>query len=186
MNQPQRLLVSGQTSRLLFLIGYRGAGKSSVARALAARLGWDALDTDELIEARARQTIEQVFAGQGEPAFRTLEAAILDEVCRRENHVIATGGGVILRPENRQRMRSAGRVVWLTATPETLWQRIEADPVSAARRPALAQGGVDEVRAILAEREPLYRACADLIVTTDHRSPPEVAQSILAHWPAET
>jgi shikimate kinase len=159
----------------LFLIGYRGTGKTTVARLAAARLGWDWCDADEMLEEQAGQTIREIFAAEGEAGFRTREAALLEALCGLERHVIATGGGVVLRPDNRARLREAGRVVWLTADAQTLWQRLQADDTTAERRPALTVGGLEEIEELLKRREPWYRACADDVVDTVGRSPEEVA-----------
>jgi shikimate kinase len=162
----------------IFLIGYRGSGKTIVARLLAERLGWDWLDADTLLEALHQRTIRQIFADEGEVGFRDKESAILTELAGRERIVIATGGGIVLRPQNREKLQS-GRVVWLTADAETLWQRINADASTAERRPNLSVGGMAEVEQLLQVREPLYRECAHLAVSTMNRTPAQVADAIL-------
>jgi shikimate kinase len=166
---------------LVFLIGYRGTGKSSVAAALAGRLGWQWVDADAFLEERHGHSIARIFADEGEAAFRDKEAALLVELCSRHEHVIATGGGVILRPENRERMRAAGVLVWLTADPDTIWRRLLIDATTPERRPALTVGGLAEVEELLRTREPLYRTCADVNVDTVGRSPAEIAAAIEAH-----
>lgn len=172
------------TPARLFLVGYRGTGKSTVGRCVATRLGWDFVDADDRLEAVAGQTIAEVFAAEGEAGFRDREAAVLVELSRLENAVIATGGGVALRPANRDRLAD-GFVAWLTASPSVIWDRIAYDPESRARRPNLtAAGGLQEVQTVLATREPLYRAVADVIVPTEDRSPDEVAADILTAWAA--
>src|SRR5436305_15234067 len=93
---------------VIFLIGPRGSGKTTVARLLAERLGWDWVDVDAALEAAAGRSVRDIFAAEGEAGFRAREAAGLAELCRRRRHVIATGGGVVLDPENRQRLREAG------------------------------------------------------------------------------
>jgi shikimate kinase len=163
------------------LIGYRGTGKSTVARLLAQRLGRDFFDADDELEARAGKTIREVFAEEGEPGFRDREADVLAELCRRGRCVIATGGGVVLRPDNRRRLKERTFPVWLTADPETIWQRLQQDDSTSARRPALTVGGLEEVRQLLAAREPLYRDCARWAVDTAARTPEEVANLIDAH-----
>jgi shikimate kinase len=154
----------------IFLIGYRGTGKSTVARLLAEKLGLEAIDADHELERRAGKTIRAMFADDGEKAFRDLESKLLAEFGRRDDVVIATGGGVILRPENRAILKT-GQVVWLTAPAEVLWQRMCSDESTRERRPDLAQGGLAEVEQMLRVREPLYRECADK--TYDATLPPE-------------
>src|SRR5262245_5811404 len=128
--------------QLVFLIGYRGSGKTTVARLLAQRLSWQWLDADAVLEARHERSIRQIFAEEGEAGFRDKEVAWLEEFCRYSKHVVATGGGVILRERNRQLLREAGYVVWLTADSATLWQRIGADTSTQDRRPNLTVGGM--------------------------------------------
>jgi shikimate kinase len=169
----------------IFLIGYRGTGKSTVGRHLAASLGWAFHDADEHIERAAAMTIADIFAAEGEAGFRDREAASLAELCRAEQCVIATGGGVILRPANRELLQASGYVAWLTASPETIWARMQTDPTTAARRPNLtASGGREEVAHLLAVREPHYRAAASAAFPTEGRSPEQVAAAILAAWPS--
>jgi shikimate kinase len=166
---------------LIFLIGARGAGKTTVARLLAERLGWRWLDADEEIERRSDKTIREIFAAAGEAGFRRLESGLLAELCQSPFQVIATGGGVVLKETNRALLRSAGRVVWLTADARTLWGRLQADPATPGRRPPLAGGGLPEVEQVLQARESLYRECADWVVSTVNRSPAETAAEIIAH-----
>lgn len=167
----------------IFLVGYRCTGKTTVGRLLAERLGWSFADVDDRIEAVAGRTIAEIFATGGEGEFRDREAASLVELCERSRCVIATGGGAVLREANRRVLKANGFVAWLTATPETLWQRLEADPTTAARRPNLtATGGQDEVRALVAARENLYREVADFAVASDTLSPEAVADAIFTAW----
>ena len=168
---------------LLFLIGYRGSGKTTVGRLVADRLGWSFLDADSVLEERYGRTIREIFATEGESGFRDKEAAILADLCTRRNTVIATGGGIVLREENRRLLKQHGFVAWLTADPPTLLARVQADPTTAERRPALAGGGLAEIEQLLAIREPLYRACADEIVSVVALSPEQAADALLAACP---
>jgi shikimate kinase len=165
----------------IYLIGYRGSGKTSVAAALARRLRWPWLDADEEIERRAGKSIAQIFADQQATGFRDLESAVVAELAARDRHIIALGGGAILREENRRTITN-GKVIWLKASPEQLLARIQADPTTAERRPNLTpQGGLEEIRKLLAERMPLYAACANLAVDVEQKTPDEIAKEI-ADW----
>ncbi|HTU25366.1 MAG TPA: shikimate kinase [Pirellulales bacterium] len=167
----------------LFLIGYRGSGKSAVGRIAAERLGATFFDTDVEIERRAGKTVSEIFASDGETAFRTLEATVIDDLSRGQNCVLALGGGAVLRPGNRAKLKVRGRTAWLTAGPETLWQRIERHEAEGHRRPNLtAVGGLAEVVELLARRLPVYRESADWVVDTEGRTPAEVAGAILDHF----
>ncbi len=169
------------TGAPIFLIGYRGTGKTTVARELAARLGRDWVDADDVIEARAGKTIARIFAEDGEAAFREMEADAVAELSGRRERVIALGGGAVLREANRQAICGAGgSVVWLTASTDTILERLAADSATASRRPNLTtSGGREEVEALLAKRTPLYRQCATLVVDTERKTAVEAAEEIL-------
>lgn len=164
----------------VLLIGYRGTGKSTVARRLALAMAWEWVDADVEIEMAAGKSIASIFADDGEPAFRDLECRVLGRLAQRDRTVIAAGGGAVLRSENRAVLRSSGKVVWLTATPETILARVAADATTAARRPNLTTaGGEAEVRRLLAERTEFYHQTADIAVATDDRTPDEIAAEII-------
>src|SRR5262245_7343073 len=115
----------------IFLIGYRGTGKSIVAEKLAELLGYDWTDADQVIEERAGKAIAAIFADDGEPEVRDMEAAVVIELARRRRTVIALGGGAVLRDANRAVIRAAGPAVWLTASIDTILERIGADKTTA-------------------------------------------------------
>jgi shikimate kinase len=164
--------------QLIYLIGYRGTGKSTVARLLTEKLGWHFLDMDSEIEARNGKSIRQIFADEGEPAFRRIESELLHEVSSLTQHVIATGGGVILDPNNRACLKNSGQVIWLTGKPATLWNRILEDATSKDRRPDLTVGGLGEIEQLLKVREPLYCECANLEIAVDDRTPDQIADIV--------
>ena len=179
---------------IITLIGYRGTGKTSVAWPLAARLGWRAVDADVELEVRSGKSIREIFAAGGEQEFRRLERQVLVDVLQQDQVVLAAGGGAILNPKTRDDFKAAGPVVWLNASAATIQQRLHGDSSTAERRPDLtAQGGRTEVESLLAQRQPLYEACASLQVPTDVRaagatglpSPDEIADGI-HRWLRET
>ena len=171
----------------IILIGYRATGKTTLARLLADRLGWSWVDADVEIEERAGKSITRIFAEEGEPAFRSLEAQVIADLCRREKLVLAAGGGAPLRPESRRLMRESGSVVWLTARPETIFARMAADATTAGRRPNLtSRSGQDEIVHLLQKREPVYREAAHHEVDTEGKSPQELTSEILALLQSQT
>lgn len=162
------------------LIGYRGTGKSTVARLVAERLDWQWVDADSRVEELAGRTIREVFQAEGEAGFRDRETAVIRELAACDRLVIAAGGGAVLRPENRQVIKASGMTVWLVASAETIERRLTSDPSTASRRPALTTTDPrEEIRQLLSQREPLYRLCADLIVDTDQCSAERVAEQIV-------
>lgn len=169
----------------LLLIGPMGAGKSSVARHLAARMRWRVADTDLWVRHDQGRSIAEIFAERGEAFFRDREAAALAALEGRRRFVVATGGGIVLRPENRDRLRSLGCVVWLTASEEVLFERVSRND----RRPLLRTANPREtLAAVLQAREPLYRACGHFQIDTSGGTHAEIAEKVLAglqtHFPA--
>lgn len=168
-------------STSIVLIGYRGTGKTTVAQLLAKRLGFDWIDADVEVELRAGKSIAAIFEESGEAAFRDLEAEIVAELCQRERTVVALGGGAVLREANRESLAKCRQAVWLKATAEVIAGRLEGDPTTAQRRPNLTnRGGLHEIEQMLAQREPIYRACATLEVDTEDKDPAEIADEIVA------
>ena len=165
------------------LIGYRGTGKSTVAARLAEQLGCAWCDADVVLEERLGCTIAALVRERGEAGFRDAEADLLAELLAGFSGVLATGGGVVLRPGNRELLARRGRpVVWLRAAPDVIRRRLAADPSTPDRRPSLT--GTDplaEVDRALEEREPLYRALADLEVDTSVADADALATR-LAEW----
>lgn len=160
----------------VILIGYRGSGKTTVGRKLADRLWQKFVDSDEMIVRRAGKSIKEIFAGDGEAAFRDIESTVVKELMLLDEHVISLGGGAVLREENRKAMSESGhKVIYLRCDPRVLAERIAGDPDSADNRPALSAAGsnVDEVAQILAVREPIYRELMDAELDVTTLSPDE-------------
>jgi shikimate kinase len=168
--------------RPIALIGLMGAGKSAVARVLGERLGVSVADLDGMIEAVEGCSVAELFERAGEAWFRRRESELLAEALRSGVRVVACGGGVVLDPGRRRLLRERCRVVWLEATPEVAAARLEtAGGVAASARPLLAGRPARERLAELLEaRAPLYAEAAHARVSTDGRSPEQVADAVLA------
>ncbi len=161
--------------RFLFLTGNMGAGKSTIGRALAQQLGCPFYDLDALIEAEAGVPIAQIFAQHSEPHFRQMERRQLRRLAKQPAGIVATGGGIVLEPQNRAWMRQHGWVVYLHARPETLVERIGDDKT----RPLLqtADTPLHALQRIAHQREPLYRE-ADWVIETDALTPEQVVEQL--------
>jgi shikimate kinase/3-dehydroquinate synthase len=167
----------------IILTGFSGTGKTAAAPLAAQRLGWGVVDTDSLVEKAAGKAILDIFRDEGEARFRDLEAKALAEACSQQNVVVSTGGGVVLRAENRRRMADGGIVVCLESRPETILARLsersEAEPLD---RPLLATSDpLARIRELKAARQHLYALC-DWAIHTDALSPEAVADEIVRAW----
>ncbi len=152
----------------IYLIGYRCCGKTCVGKALSKLLGRPFLDTDAAVVQKAGMTISEIVSSSGWKAFRDIEKSVIDQTILLNHHVIATGGGVILNPDNVRNMKKAGHVIWLRVSPETVRARMAADPVTLIQRPDLtATGSMDEIEAVLLSRQPLYEKAGHLALDTD-------------------
>ena len=157
------------------LIGFMGTGKSSVGQIVAAQLHFTFLDTDQLIESRVGKTISEVFAQNGEAAFREMEHKLVRELESRTQLLISTGGGLPINPENMASLKTHSLVVCLWASPEKIWERVRHQ----SHRPLLHDPDpLAKIRNLLNVREPFYRQ-ADVLVNTELRSVKEVAQQIV-------
>lgn len=164
----------------IVLVGLSGSGKSTVSRHLASRLGWEAADSDDWIAAETGRAITDIFANDGEPAFREIEHAALQALCRRPGLVLATGAGVVTVEANWPLLRARSRVVWLQAPLELLVARLtqQTGDGPTVVRPLLAGDPLARIQALDAARRDLY-ARADLAITTDGRTPDDVANAAL-------
>ena len=159
----------------LILVGMMGAGKTTVGRLLARRLKRSFYDTDEEIERRCGVRIPVIFDIEGEAGFRAREAQVIAELCALDNAVLATGGGAVLADDNRRAIAARGVVVYLHARPPHLWQRVRHD----RNRPLLAAADPQKkLEELYAERDPLYREVADLVIDTGKQSVQTLAKDL--------
>ena len=167
----------------LVLVGPMGAGKSSLGRRLAGKLGLEFVDADRVLEERAGAAIPLIFELEGEPGFRAREVQAIAELTALEGIVLATGGGVVLDQDNRRALAAHGTVVYLRATPEHLYERVRQD----RNRPLLAGGDpLERLRELYRLRDPLYREVADVVIDTGRQSVQALARALLeqlgARW----
>lgn len=164
--------------RNIALIGFMGSGKTSVGRALAELLGFRFVDTDELIEGRARKRISEIFAREGEPAFRALEGSIVRELADGHGLVISTGGGLPTDQSNLDSLKTHALVVCLWASPEKIFERVGTQ----SHRPLLeVPDPLARIRELLEQRTPFYKQ-ADVLISAEGRAVREVAQQVAAQY----
>jgi len=173
--QNDRIIVN------LALIGFMGTGKTSVGRLVADQLHFDFIDTDDVIQSRTGQTIAEIFAGAGEPAFRKLESDLVKELAGHSRTVISTGGGLPVDSQNLAGLKLHALVVCLWASPEKIWERVR----NQTHRPLLHEADPQKkIRELLAVREPFYKQ-ADVLLNTELRSVREVAQQAVHQFRLE-
>ncbi len=161
--------------RNLYLVGMPGAGKSTIGKALARALGLPFVDADQELVEHTGVAIATIFELEGETGFRLREAQLIEELCGREGILLATGGGAVLREDNRATLSRTGVVIYLNASLDHLWQRTRRD----SRRPLLqADNPRGILKTLLDTRDPLYRECADLIVETGRQSVGKLVREI--------
>jgi len=160
----------------IVIIGMRGCGKTTVGHLLAERLGKQFIEMDELIVQRMGLSIPEIVDRYGWKKFRDIEEEITHEVARLDNIINATGGGVVIREGNVQELKIKGKLVWLKASPDMLLRRIGNDQ----NRPSLTgRSPREDVKAVFAEREPIYEQVADFIIDVEDKPPEEVAEIII-------
>ena len=164
----------------IYLVGYRCTGKSSVGRRLASSLGRAFADTDSLVVEQAGKEIAAIVETDGWAYFRRLEKACLLAVAAKHRQVVATGGGIVLDAHNVQTMKASGIIVWLTAAPDIIRQRMRTDIQSEHQRPALTnRSATDEIERVMEERRPLYQTASNIAIDTDRASPQALVQDLL-------
>ena len=170
---------NGKKKENVLLIGFMGAGKTTVGKKLSYKLRVPVEDTDKLIERRAGKTITEIFASEGEEAFRQMETEELVEISKRKyRRIFSVGGGTPVREQNRALLKKCGKVVYLRVKPETVWERVKEDTT----RPLLqCEDPLAKIRDLMEARKEAYESCADLIVDVDEMSAEECAEK-LALW----
>ncbi|MGD8206739.1 MAG: shikimate kinase AroK [Thiohalocapsa sp.] len=159
----------------IFLVGPMGAGKSTVGRQLAQSLGYEFQDSDQEIQRRTGVDIATIFEFEGEEGFRNRERQVIEQMAAHENIVLATGGGAVLMPENRRQLAARGLVIYLHCSPEQQHARTARD----RSRPLLDHEDPQRrLRELMAEREPIYRQVADMVVSTERRGTASVVKEI--------
>ena len=159
-------------TRNIYLVGLMGAGKTTIGKALAKRLAYHFIDSDHEIEVRTGVSLPTIFEIEGEDGFRKREAQVIADLAALEGHVVATGGGAVLRPENRQHLQASGFVVYLDVPLPTLCERTRHD----RNRPLLqVRDPLQKLKELHAQRDPLYRSIADVVVSGSRIT----AQSVL-------
>jgi shikimate kinase len=163
----------------IFLIGYRCSGKTSVGRQLAEMLDWSFADTDELIVQQVEASIAAFVEEHSWAAFRAKESDTLARICQQDRQVVATGGGIVLDPQNIRRMKEHGWVVWLRVRPETVLHRMRRDDRTEAFRPPLTAQKIEvEIRETLSQRAFRYRQAMDFQVDSDRLSISDICGAI--------
>jgi shikimate kinase len=166
----------------IFIVGPMGAGKSTVGRQLSESLSYTFKDSDQEIQRRTGVDIPTIFEFEGEEGFRNRERQVIEELVTEERIVLATGGGAILSPENRQNLSSRGVVIYLHCSPEQQYARTARD----RNRPLLdTEDPLAKLREIMEEREPLYRQVADMVVSTEKRGTSSVVKEICRRLASE-
>lgn len=164
---------------LVVLTGFRATGKTAVGRILAELLGYRFIDTDKVITGRLGCSISESVEREGWQPFRDIEEDVLKGLAGEKNAVIATGGGAVLHRETWPKLYHQAFVIWLRADLATILSRLGADEKTAMQRPSLSGQGLEtEIVALLAEREPMYRAGSDMIFDTENRTPKVLAATI--------
>jgi shikimate kinase len=160
----------------IFLIGFMGAGKSTIARELQKRLNMNLVEMDARLVEEQGMSINDIFAQYGEEHFRDIESQLILTIGDEGNTVVSCGGGVVLRPQNTEYMKKSGKVVYLKTSPETIFERVRYS----TDRPILnGNMNVEYIAGLLEKRRPLYEGAADITVVTDNRSCEEISSEII-------
>ena len=162
--------------RNVFLIGFMGVGKSTIARMLASELQMELVEMDETIEAEAGMSINEMFAQFGETHFRDLESALVERISKEGGAIVSCGGGAVLRRENVEWMKESGKIIFLSATPETIYERVH----HSTKRPLLnGNMNVEYITSLMERRKKNYEAAADVVIPTDDKGKMQIVNEII-------
>ena len=160
----------------IFLIGFMGAGKSTIARTLQRELGFPLVEMDERIVQEQGMSINDIFAQYGEAHFREIESQLVVDLGKQEPSIVSCGGGVVVRPENTQNMKKSGRIVLLKASPETIFERVK----NSTERPILnGHMNVEYIAELMEKRRALYEEAADIAIQTDGKTREQICEEII-------
>lgn len=160
----------------IFLIGFMGAGKSTIAKALQRELGFPLVEMDARIVQEQGMSINDIFAQYGEAHFRDIESQLVVDLGKQEPSIVSCGGGVVVRPENTENMKKSGRIVFLKATPETIYERVK----NSTERPILnGHMNVEYIAQLMEKRRALYEAAADITIQTDGKTREQICEEII-------
>lgn len=160
----------------IFLIGFMGVGKTSTSRSLSQKLHTKEVDTDAMIVEQEQRSIPEIFEQSGEPYFRQVETGILDMLKGEDACIVSCGGGMAMREENVAKMKKIGKVIFLTATPETIYEHVK----DSTNRPLLnGNMNIPYIKKLMEAREPKYQAASDIVIETDGCTPAQVADCII-------
>ena len=164
-----------EINKNVFLIGFMGCGKSTMARLLAQSLSADIVEMDETIEAEAGMTINEIFKKYGEEHFRDLESSLISRITLKGGAIVSCGGGAILRPENVESMKQNGQIIYLSATPETIYDRVHLS----TNRPLLnGNMNVEYISELMEKRLPRYEGAADITIVVDGKTKQQLLEEI--------
>ena len=164
-----------ETNKNLFFIGFMGCGKSTMGRLLSEKKGMELIEMDETIEAEAGMSINEIFEKYGEEHFRDLESQLIARIGEKGGAVVSCGGGAILRPQNVEEMKKNGKVIYFSATPETIYKRVR----NSTNRPLLnGNMNVEYISSLMEKRLPRYLAAADITIVVDGKEKKEILDEL--------
>lgn len=163
----------------IFLIGFMGVGKSTIAKILAKELQMELVEMDETIEAESGMSINAIFEQYGEQHFRNLESALVERIAQKGGAVVSCGGGAVLREQNVQRMKESGEIIFLSATPETIYERVK----HSTKRPLLnGNMNVEYIASLMERRREVYEGAADTVISTDGKYKSQIVDEIVDNF----